>query len=285
MMQARLERANRFDSIYKAGYPTWKPKQGDNLIRFLPPTWPKPDHYGYSAWTHGWIGPDQGSYLCLYKMQKKPCPICVMAQKFKAAGDEEEARHHNASERVVTWVLDRDGDDSYKPLLFNMSGTMDREILALCRDRRNNAVIWVDNPDEGFDVSFQRTGSGKIGTKYGAYLIARDPSPLSPDRRVQNGILDYIEDNPLPDILQYYPADYIQRAMLAGAEPEQERELVSRPTTRSLRRADPYDEGVTTETDTEAATEDDDYNYAGLTGGKPEPQPPRRTPRATLRPR
>jgi hypothetical protein len=281
-LKQRAERTGgKFDSIYKGGYDTWKPRQGDNLIRFLPPTWDNADHYGYTIWTHGFVGPEQGSYLCLYKMQGKPCPICEASNAARQAGDEEEQKHLTATERILTWVLNRDGEDPAKPLLFQMSRTQDRDILALCHNRRTRAVLWIDNPDVGYDVTFQRTGTA-LNTRYFGYQIARDASPLNNDVRVQNGILEFISDNPLDAVLQFYPADYIRKALM-GPGP------VADDTGKELLRGatpadDPYEEdGTTTTVDDppdELALDDDDTFDAPAPR---QPQQPR--PRATLRTR
>ena len=284
-LRARAERTNnKWDSIYKGGYEAWKPKQGDNLIRFLPPTWPNAEHYGYDIWVHGYVGPEQGSYLCLFKMQNKSCPICAIAQKAQLAGDEEEYKKNAVQPRVLTWILDRDGDEPNKPLLYQISRTQDTSILSLCEDRRNHSVIWIDNHDEGYDVAFQRMGSG-LATRYIGYQIAREPSPLSRDLRVQNGILDYIEQHPLPEVLQFYPAEYLQKAMLGmsglPADDGAGRDLLQRPRTR---RADPYEEEATTVESAEEDYDEDGVYAEPEEEEEPAPQPPRRpTPRATLR--
>ena len=261
-LKARAERTgSRYDSIYKGGFDSWKPKQGDNLIRFCPPTWDNADHYGYTMWTHSFVGPEQGSYLCLFKMRGKPCPICEAAAAARKAGDEAETRQLTSTERILTWILNRDGDEPHKPLLFQMSMTQDRDIAALCHNRRTHAVLWIDNPDVGYDLSFQRTGTA-LNTRYFGYQIARDPSPLNEDPRVQNDILQRISDNPLPTVLQFYPYDYISKALLgtgasAAVDDGTGRELLAKSKPAS------YEDDVTEEEAPLADEEEDD------TGGPP----------------
>src|SRR4051812_33048962 len=46
-VRARAERqGGNFETIFKPGFDSWKPKAGFNTIRFLPPTWPDQNHFG-----------------------------------------------------------------------------------------------------------------------------------------------------------------------------------------------------------------------------------------------
>jgi hypothetical protein len=286
-LKARAERqSSRFDSIYKAGHEAWRPKQGESLIRFLPPTWPNAEHYGLTVWVHGFIGPDRGSYLCLAKMQGKPCPICRAADEAKRAGDEEEQRQNTAQERVLAWILDRDGDEPHRPLLFQMSWTQDRDIVSLCRNRRTGEPIWIDQPDVGYDLSFQRTGTGMKQTRYFGYQIAREASPVAEDMRVQDGILQFIEDNPLPSVLQYYPADYLAKALLGTTHAVPDDGAGEALLARTSR-DDPYEEGVSYEAGEEETgeplpPEDDEAPWEAE---PPEPEPERQLERRSFRDR
>src|SRR6202012_5512454 len=80
-------RANRktsmFDSIFKPGFDSYRPKTGDNLFRYLPPTWDDSDHYGYTVHVHRNVGANNSTYLCLRKMLNKPCPVCEAAKEAK----------------------------------------------------------------------------------------------------------------------------------------------------------------------------------------------------------
>lgn len=212
------DRANRkaglFDSIFKSGFDTFTPKQGDNLVRFLPPTWDDSEHYGYTAFVHNNIGPDNSTYLCLRKMQNKPCPICEASKEAKDAGETEEAKALNTSERVVSWILDREGDDPEKPVIYNQSWTQDRDVTALCVNERTGEILMIDHPDKGFDVAFKRTGTG-LKTKYYGWQIERSDSPVNDSEKVQDEILNYVYENPIPDTLNFYDYDYL-KGVLSG---------------------------------------------------------------------
>jgi gp32 DNA binding protein like len=209
-----------FDSIFKAGVDTWRPAQGDNKIRILPPTWEDHDHYGFDVWQHGYVG--NGSYLCLSKMLQKRCPICEAARESRAAGEEEEAKRLSPSRRVVVWIVDRDADDPSVPLLWPMSWTMDRDIAALCHNKRTGASLLIDHPDEGYDLTFKRKGTGPTKTKYFGLAVERDASAISDDEKEQEGILEYIQENPIPSLLHYQSADYLKRMIEGEVEEKDE---------------------------------------------------------------
>jgi len=211
-------RANRkvgnFDSIFKQGYDTFTARTGDNLTRYIPPTWDDSDHYGYTIFVHNNIGPDNSTYLCPRKMLGKPCAICDAAKDAKDAGEAEEAKALGTSERIVSWILDREGDDPDKPVLWNQSWTQDRDVSALCVNERTGEVLMIDHPDKGFDVSFKRQGTG-LKTKYYGWQIDRNDTPLHENEKVQDEILDYVRENPIPDTLNFYDYDYL-KGVLSG---------------------------------------------------------------------
>lgn len=213
-------KSSRFDSIYKPGVDTYRSKQGDNLFRYLPPTWDDSDHYGYTIFTHFGIGPDNSTYLCLRKMLNKPCPICEAQKEAKDAGENDEASKLNYSERIVSYIIDRDADDPEKPLVFEQSWTQDRDVVSLCMNERTGEILMIDHPDNGFDVSFKKTGAG-LRTKYYGYQIARDASPIHDSEKAQDEILEFVKENPIPELLNFYDYDYL-KGVLSGAVPEKD---------------------------------------------------------------
>ena len=208
-------KGNKFDSIFKSGFDDYRPQSGDNCYRPLPPTWDDPDHYGFTIFVHSQIGADNSTYLCPRKMLGKPCPVCEAAKEAKDAKEDDEAKALKVSERLVSWVLDREGDDPEKPLLHSQSWTQDRDVAALCTNERTGETLYIDHPDNGYDVSFKKTGSG-LNTKYYGWQIARSSSPIHDKQKVQDEILDYIAENPVPECLNYYDYEYL-RGVLTGA--------------------------------------------------------------------
>jgi hypothetical protein len=66
--RASQDGSNR-DSMFNQDVKMYKPKEGDNNIRILPPTWPDAKHFGFDGYVHYDIGPDGAAYLCLEKME------------------------------------------------------------------------------------------------------------------------------------------------------------------------------------------------------------------------
>ena len=216
-VKKRAEReGTRFDSIFKSNVDTYKPKVGDNLVRILPPTWEAFDHYAYSVYVHRNIGADNSTYLCPNKMLNKKCPICAAAKEAKDAGEEDEAKALRWNELCLAWVIDRDEEEP-TPRLWSMTWTIDRDIVSLCQGKRSGGVLLIDHPDEGYDVSFVRRGQG-LHTKYSAYQIDRDPSPICTDEDKQQEILDYITENPIPETLKFYDFEHLQNVLNGSAE-------------------------------------------------------------------
>ena len=213
------ERANRksgtFDSIFKPGIDPYKPKQGDNCFRYLPPTWDDADHYGYTIFVHNGIGQDNSTYLCPRKMLGKACPICEAARDAKDAGEADEEKALKAQERILSYVLDRDGDDPEKPAPYSQSWTQDRDVSALCINNRTGEILYIDNPDSGYDVSFKKIGTG-LKTKYSSWAIDRSPSPIHESQKIQDEILAHVTENPIPSILNFFDYDYL-KAVLSGS--------------------------------------------------------------------
>lgn len=209
----------KFDSPFKSGFDTYRPKVGDNLIRILPPTWEGDhEHYGLDIWVHGYVGPDNGTYLCLQKMKQKPCPICEAAKECKDAGENDEAKKLEPRRRVLVWILDRDGENPNDPVLYSMSWTTDRDIAALCHNKRTGKILLIDHPDDGYDIQFKRKGTTATNTEYYAWQVDRDSSPICDASKDQEKIIEFIQDNPLTDILKYYPADYLEKVMNGANE-------------------------------------------------------------------
>jgi len=199
-----------FDSFIEDGVPVWKINDGANTIRILPPTWDKPDHYGLDVWVHYGVGPDEQSYLCAQKMKGEPCPVCDERDRARRdREDEDYIKELEPTRRVLVYLVDRE-HESNGVQVWASPWTIDRDITKVSVDRRTQEVLPIDDPEDGYDVEFDRTGKGR-NTKYVGVAIARRESPLG-----KREWLDFAVDKPLPTILVYHDYDHIAKVLGGG---------------------------------------------------------------------
>lgn len=199
------------DSYINEEIQLYKPSEGENLIRILPPSWEEPDHYGIDIYVHYGVGPDNAAYLCRQKMLGEACPICEERANAEAAGDKDYAKKLKPTKRVLFYLVDRD-KESEGVRAWASPWTVDKEIAIQATDSRTKEFFPVDDPDEGYDVKIARTGQGER-TEY-SVSIARRPSTID----ITQDIEDVLVDKPLPNVLQYYDYSYI-KGIFEGTAP------------------------------------------------------------------
>lgn len=204
-------------SMFVDGIKLFRPHEDDNLIRILPPTFDDAEHYGYEIFVHYGIGPDGDSFLCHNVMNGDPCPVCEERTRAQKDNDKEYADKLAAKKRVLTYIVDRDEEEDGL-LLWSMPWTLDADVTTLAVDKRTGEVLDVDDPENGYDVEFRKTGKGR-NTKYSGVAIARKSSEL--DNR--SALKDAVE-RPLPECLKYYEYEEIEKIFNAGGGYDDEEE-------------------------------------------------------------
>lgn len=263
------ERANmkggNYDTYIKPKYKQWKPKDGKNLIRILPPTWDGAKHYGLDIFVNFNIGADNQSYLSLSKHNKGADPLADARREAQADGDKELAKALSPSQRILYWIIDRMDEDE-GPLLWAAPFTFDKSLSNLCIDEDTKDVMFIDDPDTGRDVRFYKEGTG-LTTKYDpSKMKVLKESVLHDDENLQDDWLAFITDAPLPEVLNFYSAEHIAATFngQAGRKDDDEDE---KPVSRRTRaRADDEDEKPA-RTRSRSSVEDED---------EPEEKPSRR---------
>jgi hypothetical protein len=256
LRKRQIRGSGLWDSTFLDQFQVWKPQEGKHRLRVLPATWPGASHYGFDVWTHFQIGPDKQAYLCTQRMKGDTC--CICEERRKASGiDEKYAKALTPARRVLMWVIVR-GKEDEGPQLYSMPKTMDEDITTLSEDE-SGECLWIDKADKGYDIIFSRTGTTKENTKYSGVKVARKSTPLSDDEEEMDAWLDFITENPLPDVLRYYDQDYIERVFSGGSaesadEDEDEEETPTRTERKSGRRKRP----VIDEDDDDNGDDDDD---------------------------
>lgn len=298
-MKERAESSGKkFDSIFKNGFDIFRPKAGNHNVRFLPATWDDPKHYAYEVHLHQFVGPSHSTYLCPNKMKSERCPMCEMADRMQAS-EPDNAKQLQARNSFVPWILDRNDTEPktlYRPKLWQMSWSMNQDFSVLAYNSKNpEKTLYIDNPDNGYDVAFKREGKGKNDTKYIGKQIERESSPIADKDEDYWAILDFIQDHPIPSILQFYEYDHLKKVITGQVVEADEDETDDEGDTREAeagaaeqrRRARPGEEA----TDDAEETTGDDAPAGRSAGGQPrqrstrDADPPQDGPRDRARPR
>jgi hypothetical protein len=219
-VEKRVSNGSKFDRSLKDFVKMFKPVTGKNRVRILPPTWKDPTHYGYDVWSVYNVGPDNQNYLSLSKMGKGKDPVFEEYQKAKSEGREDDAKNLAARRRVMVYVIDRKHEDEGPQVWFMPIG-IDKDICAISVDEDTGALINVDSPEDGYDVTFTKEGD-KLMTKYTGVAIARTSSPISTNDKLYDEWLDYIVEHPLPSLLNFYSYEHI-KAVLNGEDTSNEK--------------------------------------------------------------
>jgi hypothetical protein len=211
------------DSFFSEDIQFFTPRVGENNVRILPPP-PDADwgHYGLNVAVHYGIGADESAYLCPKKMKDEPCPLCEERDRATNAGEDDLADALKPSYRVAVFVIDR-AQEAKGPLLWNIAGGLDKDITKLCIDPKSGSVLAVDDPNDGYDLSFSREGEG-MKTKYKGIQFSRQSSPLADDPDVGEKWLAYVLDHNIESCLKFFDADYISKVFEGQAPPETKEE-------------------------------------------------------------
>lgn len=159
----------------------WKPKEGRNVIRILPP---KGENSIYSeARVHFGVGPNKRMVVCPQTIGQ-PCPVCEQVNKLWQMGGEENermARSLRATERYYYNVIDRtlqEGDEGYNEVMVFSSGvTIFQAIATMIVDPDFGDVT---DPEAGFNLIINRQkGEGRSVS----YTVSAQPkqTPLGLD--------------------------------------------------------------------------------------------------------
>lgn len=224
-----VDRAERkgsmFDMVLKDAK-FYRPKQGVNLLRILPPGWKGARHYGFPIRVHRGVGPNDRQYLCLRENEGSPykrCPVCEALYDLGAKATQQDKMDLRPGISMIYYVIDRDNaKDGVQ--VWTSSSTTDSEIAAQSVNRRSKSVLDIAHPDHGYDLEFTRTGTTRNNTRYRGFQVMREPSPLSDSERLMDEWLDVAFDKPLPSLLQFFKPEHVEEVFYGRAkEGEDER--------------------------------------------------------------
>jgi len=137
----------------------FKAKEGKNQVRILPP-WSKKGVWFKEATLHYGVA-DKKAYPCL-KMFGKECPICNKAEELQEGSDEDRkiAGRLKPKTKYYVNIVDR---KSGKVKIWGFSAKILGTLLSYVGDPDYGDIT---DPEEGYDVVIDRTGSGMTDTKY-----------------------------------------------------------------------------------------------------------------------
>lgn len=213
VQQRQQEVGNDSPGVVMSQYKVYVPPKGDNWIRILPATWENSRHWSFDTWVHFAAGPDRGSVvMCNNRMGQGQCYGCELRVQAERAGAEEEAKQLAPRRRGACWLIDRNAEEE-GPQIWLMPSGLDDEIQSVSIDKTDNQLYLVDNPTNGYDVTFVKTGE-KLNTRYTAPQIARRPSPVHPS------YINYVATNPIPNCLIWRTYEEMVEIYTGGMGPE-----------------------------------------------------------------
>jgi hypothetical protein len=183
-------------------------------------------HYG--------IGPNNAQIACPAKNLNQKCPICAErnANGISRGGDGERKRDPlMPTRRVAVWMIDKHEEEK-GPMIWIMAQTLDRDIVKCSRDPDTGKQYCIDHPYEGYNVSFEKVekGGGPQNIEYSGIQISRKVSS------VQEEILEYVENNPLPDCFVWQ--DYETIVALYEGAPVESKSSRTQPSSRQTQEED-----------------------------------------------
>jgi len=205
--ERREQQGGDFDSFMKPGIKFFKVPEGENTIRFLPPTWENSKHFGIDIYVHYEVG-GRGSYLCRERHGKGRCPICDEAKRAQRTGkDEDYIKKLRPMQKVLVYVIDRNREKE-GPMVWTLGWSTDKDISAQAYNKKTNETLFIDDPESGYDVDFTRTGTKK-NTRYTGWVVSREETQLSSEPGRAARWLEKITEFPLPSMLKFYKEEHI----------------------------------------------------------------------------
>lgn len=224
------QRGGDGDFLLKEGVKTFKPKEGKNTIRIMPPTWADADHYGYECYINYGVGVDNNAYFSLSAMKKERDPLDEARKQAERDGNKKVADALKPTKRVIYYVIDRNAEEE-GVMIWLAPWTFDKKLAALCIDDDTGAVLDpIDHPDEGCDIRFYYEKTGKQFPDYPAEKMKiQKPSPLHEDPEKADEWLEWAAENPIPSMLNFYDYERIAAAFDGHVRDDDEPRPVRKP--------------------------------------------------------
>lgn len=214
------------------GAERWKPAQGQNVIRFLPPMIGKSSPFAVT-YQH-WITTPDGQRRpmnCARMMSKQRCAACEKMEALQKSGNSADftaAQLWKAKLSVVANIVDRN-DEAKGVQLYSFGKTVLDQLVTIRKDPRGGGDF--TDVEDGFDILLTRRGEGQK-TEY-TVLASRESTPLADDPGQANEWLDNQYD---VDRFKTVPSYDEQLALLGADAPAPARDVTPRVTAAGQRR-------------------------------------------------
>lgn len=234
-------------ALPSGGSAFFKPHQGKNVVRMLPPPKGKKQWLSYHK-HHFSIGNERKNVICAKAQYGQPCPLCSKAAKLRSTGNKLDLRKARALEptsQVYMNVVDMKNPEkgvqlwTMTPSVFK--GVMDAIELA--------GVSNPAHPLKGFNIIFKRKGEG-LNTRYSGYTLAREATELPGWEELLPAQKDLLT-------VEEAPSDEQMEEALNGTF--EERDFKSRKA--SVKKKDDDAEDAEFEEDGDDGDDDDDIEY------------------------
>ena len=199
--------SGNFDSYLQDGVQVFRPHDGQNRIRILPPTFEDAEDFAIEMLVHYGMGADEQTYLCRKMLgPDEDCPFCDEARRLQKDGDADDAADFKAKKRMGAYLIDRKGE-SDKPVFWSIPFGTWKDIILVMEDEDGD-IVEIDHPEDGCDILFTKEGQAKR-TKYTGTRLGKKRPIVNDEDRIEE-ILSQIQENPLDKIFKFYDPDYLQ---------------------------------------------------------------------------
>jgi len=207
------------DRIKRSERGRWKPKDGDNLIRIMPPWSEDVDTFFVQGGSHFNVGPQGKIFSCPQQADNSAeCFLCDLVERLDAGdeADREEAKDLKVRRSWMVNVVDlKDPDAGVRVWAAGVKAF--KQLLEYIEDADYGDVT---DPNEGYDVKVTKSGKG-MNTEYNV-RCAKNPTKFKyPD------LLDGLTD--LESFLTYESADAMEAAFNGVDAPDEGEEVGPEP--------------------------------------------------------
>lgn len=220
------QQGGNFEPMYKGDIKLFKPHDGENRVRMMPPEWDDAEHWGCDVWVHSNIGPNNQRIICPEKHHKGKCAVCVEWNRLTAEGDKQGAYDIRPVRRVAVWLIDR-AKQSEGPMLWPMPWQVDKDVSGRCKDRESGEYVEADHPEKGYDFFFVKTGVER-NTKYEQVERSSKATPLSDKPERMRRWLAFTKAHPIPELLIIHDEEFLKRMFDPVAEADEREERGTR---------------------------------------------------------